>query len=85
MEIGTVDSFQGKEFDVVFLSSIRTSHTEGFGFLKDFPRLCVALSRQKRALIVVGDREKFETLEAQNKVPGLFAFLQLCKKEGKIL
>ncbi|EPZ93406.1 hypothetical protein N207_05855 [Helicobacter pylori UM114] len=45
----------------------------------------MALSRQKRVLIVVGDREKFETLEAQNKVPGLFAFLQLCKKEGKIL
>ncbi|GAA7520669.1 hypothetical protein MMM110_15100 [Helicobacter pylori] len=65
LEIGTVDSFQGKEFDVVFLSSVRTCHTEGFGFLKDFPRLCVALSRQKRALIVVGDREKFETLSTK--------------------
>ncbi len=85
LEIGTVDSFQGKEFDVVFLSSVRTSHTEGFGFLKDSPRLCVALSRQKRALIVVGDREKFETPEAKDKVSGLFEFLQLCKKEGKIL
>ncbi len=85
LEIGTVDSFQGKEFDVVFLSSVRTSHTEGFGFLKDSPCLCVALSRQKRALIVVGDREKFETPEAKDKVSGLFEFLQLCKKEGKIL
>ncbi|WRB94034.1 AAA family ATPase [Helicobacter pylori] len=85
LEIGTVDSFQGKEFDVVFLSSVRTSHTEGFGFLKDSPRLCVALSRQKRALIVAGDREKFETPEAKDKVLGLFEFLQLCKKEGKIL
>ncbi|WP_254591901.1 AAA domain-containing protein [Helicobacter pylori] len=85
LEIGTVDSFQGKEFDVVFLSSVRTHYTEGFGFLKDSPRLCVALSRQKRALIVVGDREKFETPEAKDKVSGLFEFLQLCKKEGKIL
>ncbi len=85
LEIGTVDSFQGKEFDVVFLSSVRTHYTEGFGFLKDSPRLCVALSRQKRALIVVGDREKFETPEAKDKVLGLFEFLQLCKKEGKIL
>ncbi len=85
LEIGTVDSFQGKEFDVVFLSSVRTHYTEGFGFLKDSPRLCVALSRQKRALIVVGDREKFETPEAKDKVLGLFKFLQLCKKEGKIL
>ncbi|KMZ49574.1 hypothetical protein AC782_00595 [Helicobacter pylori] len=85
LEIGTVDSFQGKEFDVVFLSSVRTHHTKGFGFLKDSLRLCVALSRQKRALIVAGDREKFETPEAKNKVSGLFVFLQLCKKEGKIL
>ncbi len=75
LEIGTVDSFQGKEFDVVFLSSVRTHYTEGFGFLKDSPRLCVALSRQKRALIVVGDREKFETPEAKDKVSGLFEFL----------
>ncbi|WP_240146114.1 ATP-binding protein [Helicobacter pylori] len=85
LEIGTVDSFQGKEFDVVFLSSVRTRHTEGFGFLKDSPHLCVALSRQKRALIVAGDREKFDTPEAKDKVSGLFEFLQLCKKEGKIL
>ncbi len=85
LEIGTVDSFQGKEFDVVFLSSVRTHYTERFGFLKDSPRLCVALSRQKQALIVVGDREKFETPEAKDKVSGLFEFLQLCKKEGKIL
>ncbi|WP_390578305.1 AAA domain-containing protein, partial [Helicobacter pylori] len=47
-----MDSFQGKEFDVVFLSSVRTCHTKSFGFLKDFPHLCVALSRQKRVLIV---------------------------------
>ncbi len=85
LEIGTVDSFQGKEFDVVFLSSVRTHYTEGFGFLKDSLRLCVALSRQKRALIVAGDREKFETPEAKDKVSGLFEFLQLCEKESKIL
>ncbi len=85
LEIGTVDSFQGKEFDVVFLSSVRTHYTEGFGFLKDSPHLCVALSRQKRALIVAGDKDKFDTPEAKDKVSGLFEFLQLCKKEGKIL
>ncbi len=85
LEIGTVDSFQGKEFDVVFLSSVRTRHTEGFGFLKDSPHLCVALSHQKRVLIVAWDREKFDTPEAKDKVSGLFEFLQLCKKEGKIL
>ncbi|GAA7459013.1 hypothetical protein ckin119_00070 [Helicobacter pylori] len=85
LEIGTVDSFQGKEFDVVFLSSVRTRYTQGFGFLKDSPRLCVALSRQKKALIVVGDKEKFNTPKAKDEVLGLFEFLQLCEKRGKIL
>lgn len=69
----------------MFLSSVRTRHTEGFGFLKISSCLCVALSRQKRALIVAGDREKFDTPESKDKVSGLFEFLQSCKKEGKIL
>ncbi|RKU91961.1 hypothetical protein DB721_08125 [Helicobacter pylori] len=85
LEIGTVDSLQGKEFDVVFLSSVRTRHIRGFGFLENSPRLCVALSRQKKALIVVGDKENFNTPSAKDKVLGLFEFLQLCEKRGKIL
>ncbi|WP_104748153.1 DEAD/DEAH box helicase family protein [Helicobacter cetorum] len=85
VEVGTVDSFQGKEFDVVFLSSVRTKHTKEFGFLKDYQRLCVALSRQKKALIVVGDKDKFNTSNAKDEVLGLFNFLRLCEEKGKIL
>jgi len=95
LKIGTVDSFQGMEFDIVFLSVVRSTDInkinniiEGyklFGFLLSKNRLCVSMSRQKKCLIVVGDKEFFETRRAQKDVGELHNFLQLCKNEGKIL
>jgi AAA domain-containing protein/protein kinase-like protein len=53
--VNTVDSFQGREADVV-LYSVTRSNTEGkIGFLRDRRRLNVALSRAKDLLIIVGD------------------------------
>ena len=81
--VGTVDSFQGREFDVVLLSVVRS---EGpFGFLKLQNRLNVAMSRQQRLLTVVGDSRHFDTAAAQQEVPGLYAYLQLCRSQGVIL
>ncbi|WP_233706231.1 DEAD/DEAH box helicase [Helicobacter felis] len=82
--IGTVDSFQGMEFDIVFLSAVRTSAGRSFGFLKCVNRLCVSMSRQKKALIVVGELDFYKSPKAQEEVPGLYNFIQLCEKEGKI-
>ncbi|MDR2117559.1 MAG: AAA family ATPase [Planctomycetaceae bacterium] len=98
LRIGTVDAFQGKEFDVVFLSMVRnqppkfnepTDETEiekkkiqMFGHLLSKNRLCVAVSRQKRLLVVVGDAALVETSFAEKSVPEMFHFLELCKKEG---
>lgn len=73
--IGTVDSFQGREFDVVLFSAtrcIRPSRPDHklFGFLRSPNRMNVALSRARRALIVVGDRQLFAT-KAANDVRAL--------------
>jgi hypothetical protein len=51
VRVGTVDGFQGQEADVVVLSCVRT---EALGFLRDERRLCVALTRARRALLIVG-------------------------------
>lgn len=48
----TIDSFQGKEEDVVILCTVRTSSD---GFWEDSRRLCVALTRAKHVLRVVGN------------------------------
>lgn len=94
LRVGTVDAFQGKEFDVVFLSITRSNswpaETEDdrrrkYGHLMLENRLCVAMSRQRRLLIAVGDKTMFETEEAREAVNGLSRFLELCGgKDGLV-
>lgn len=55
--VGTVDSFQGSEADIVILSLVRNNHHGGLralGFLSDPRRMNVLLSRAKWKLIIVG-------------------------------
>ena len=53
--VGTVDSFQGQETDLVFFSATRSNGIGDLGFLSDPRRLCVAITRARRGLVVVGD------------------------------
>ena len=55
LHIGTVDSAQGSEADVVILSCVRCNPSSSLGFLKDPRRMCVALSRSKYRLHIVGN------------------------------
>lgn len=124
VRVGTVDAFQGMEFDVIFLSVVR-SHAgnpvfhenilnmdvssldedhetyrqwlgykektgmKNYGFLTSENRLCVALSRQKRLLIVVGNADIFHTGKwadlAEKCVPAMKNFYELCEKEGAVI
>lgn len=60
IEIATVDSFQGRECDVVIYSTVRSNRNRSIGFLKDYRRINVALSRAKDRLVVVGDNLMME-------------------------
>lgn len=82
IEVGTVDSFQGKEFDFVFLSTVRSNKRQEVGFVSNANRLNVAFSRAKRVLAVIGDRATICGDEAKPVIPAFAAFEQLCKKEG---
>ncbi len=55
LEIDTVDAFQGREKDVVIISFVRSNLHENIGFLRDYRRLNVSISRAKKKLIMVGD------------------------------
>ena len=75
-KVGTVDAFQGMEFDVVFLSIVRTGRN--IDFLTP-NRLCVSMSRQKKVLIAVGCKDFVTSKKArEQKIPALSEFYDLC-------
>lgn len=55
VEISTVDGFQGREKEVIVLTLVRSNDKHEVGFLKDYRRLNVSITRAKRQLYVVGD------------------------------
>jgi regulator of nonsense transcripts 1 len=52
----TVDSFQGRESDVVIFSSVRSNAEKDIGFVDDGRRLNVMWTRARLALIIIGDK-----------------------------
>lgn len=70
LKINTVDRFQGMERNIIIVSTVRSNSQTVFGgktkpnhdsgFAKSPQRLNVALSRGKRLLIVVGNKDFFE-------------------------
>jgi regulator of nonsense transcripts 1 len=59
--VSTIDSFQGRESDVVIFSTVRSNAEGDIGFLSDRRRLNVMWTRARLALIVVGDRRTLST------------------------
>jgi superfamily I DNA and/or RNA helicase len=51
VQISTVDAFQGAERDIIILSTVRTRN---LGFLTDFRRLNVAITRARHHLVICG-------------------------------
>ena len=55
--IHSVDSYQGKEADVIILTTVRT---ENLGFWSDYRRLNVAMTRAKHILRIIGCVDSWE-------------------------
>jgi len=59
-DVGTVDSFQGQERDVIILDMVRANPERSIGFTLQPNRLNVALSRAREKLIIVTNLPTFQ-------------------------
>jgi serine/threonine protein kinase len=71
----TVDAFQGSEAEVCIYSVVRSNREGRLGFLREKPRLNVALSRGRSALVIVGDDEFCREAEGENPFRKVLDFI----------
>jgi len=55
IRVNSIDAYQGQESDIVIISLVRSNHKNDIGFLKDYRRMNVAMTRAKYHLALVGD------------------------------
>ena len=65
LEIHTVDGFQGREKEIIIISFVRGNEEGNIGFLNEERRFNVAITRAKRKLILVGNKN---TLKRRNRL-----------------
>lgn len=53
--VSTIDSFQGQEAQGVILSLVRSNENQEIGFLKDYRRMNVAMTRAQDRLVIFAD------------------------------
>jgi ATP-dependent RNA/DNA helicase IGHMBP2 len=76
LDINTIDAFQGQERDIIYISLVRSNDRGEIGFLSDYRRMNVALTRARKKLVVFGDSA---TLGGH---PFYQRFLEYCEQKG---
>ncbi|MBB6426886.1 serine/threonine-protein kinase [Sphingopyxis sp. JAI128] len=81
----SVDAFQGRQADVCIYSVVRSNPKGNLGFLREQPRLNVALSRGKSALVIVGDQMFCRSADGRNPFKPVIDYIdghhQFCATE----
>jgi superfamily I DNA and/or RNA helicase len=81
--VATVDSFQGKELDVIIFGFTRSNAEGRIGFLTELRRLNVSLTRARHQLVLVGDSLTLSSTPDQDFARLAQALLQIIKKTPK--
>ena len=79
---GTVDSYQGKEFDIVILSGVRCNTRGDIGFIKSEPsRINVSLSRARNLMLMVCDVDTYMN-SSGNGFETFAKYFDYCRRVG---
>ena len=84
LTVSVVDRFQGLERDIVIVDLVKSGAGLDLGFLEVPNRINVALSRQKKLLIIVGDYHGIinaKTRRLKGEKAALQNYLELLKKD----
>ena len=68
--------FQGQECDIIYITLVRSNEKGEIGFLKDYRRMNVAMTRAKRKLVIIGDSGTLGNSAFYQ------AFLEYCEREN---
>jgi regulator of nonsense transcripts 1 len=79
LEISSVDGFQGREKALIIFSAVRANNNGSVGFLRDWRRCNVAITRAQRGLVVLGHAQ---TLQYDKRSFG--PYLDYCLENGFI-
>ena len=81
VEVPNIDAFQGREKEVIVLSLVRSNANHQLGFLDDMRRINVGLTRAKRGLVVIGDKETLKN----GRDSGLDNFIKRVYNRGLVI
>jgi ATP-dependent RNA/DNA helicase IGHMBP2 len=86
LTVQTIDGFQGQERDVIYISLVRSNTKSEIGFLTDYRRMNVAMTRARMKLVVIGDsgtvgndkfyKEFLEYVEAEGTYRSAWEFMK---------
>ena len=76
VEVNSVDGFQGREKEAIVISFVRSNDEGEIGFLKDMRRLNVAVTRARRKLVAIGNRNTLQNHDVYKR------FIEYVKDNG---
>ena len=82
LEISSVDGFQGREKEVIVFSAVRNNKQGNLGFVNDWRRTNVMITRARRGLIICGSARTLSKDDVWGKKKGWLKWFDAAKEKA---